>query len=259
MGILRRQRDRAAVQQIEASRGAIHLRLEAGETVESEGPGWDVSLNGAPAWIVVTARRVLWALLQRPDVIMDTPFEKVHEAMKAEGQIKLVARDPAYATMLKDPSNPFGETDTILGFPEDVDYQLRSAIESGLRKFSPAWADHRAAIEHFNQRQEAPVTRWTDCPMCGGSIDMRTEHAIHCGGKCGRYFTDPGFQPTVSESPNTYGQLLGDEPWMPLLLAEVPLQHRTRPWIIRPQSYSVGPLIVADGHLEQDALDHSHR
>lgn len=255
MGFLKRQRDRDAIQQVEASRSAISLRLEPGETVQSEGPGWDLSLNGAPAWIVITPRRVLWALFQRPDVVMDTSFDQVHETMEAEGRIKLIARDPGYAAMLKDPSNPLGETDTILGFPDDLEYEMRSAIEAGLRKLSPAWADNRAALERFARRQGAPVTEWTDCPMCGGSVDMRTAHSIRCGGKCGRYFTDPGFQPRVSDSPNTYGQLLGEDPWMPLLLAEIPMQDRTRPWIIRPQNQRVGPLILADGQLEQDALD----
>lgn len=186
---------------------------------------------------------------------MDTQFDHVYEAMEAEGRIKLIARDPAYAAMLKDPNNLLGETDTVLGFPTDREYEMRSAMEAGLRRLSPAWAQHRAALERFSQRQGIAVMEWTDCPMCGASIDMRTEHSIHCGGKCGRYFTDPGFQPRVSDSPNSYGELLGEDPWTPLLLAEIPMQDRTRPWIIRPQNYGVGSVILADGQLEQDTLE----
>lgn len=248
------QTERVAVQQTEPSRDAIHLRIEPGETVQCEGPGWDVSFNGA-AWIVVTAKRVIWARVRQPELVLDTPFEKIHEAMEADGQIKLISSDPAYASRLKDPSNTIEQADTILGFPEDLEDEFKSAIKAGLRKFSPEWADHRASIERFAQRQGEPVTRWTDCPICGGSVDMRTAHSIHCGGQCGRYFTDPGFQPIVSDSDKSYGQLLGENPWIPLGIVDLPMQDRTRAWIIRPPIYSVGPLILADGQLEQDAVD----
>lgn len=112
MALFKRTKATQPAVSLESAAGAVHDELAA-EVPIVEGPVRDLSLNGAPAFLAVTETSFVWALGARPDVVLRGEFSRVFEIAEQDQAIKLTSRDPAYAAMLRDPSNPRGETDAM--------------------------------------------------------------------------------------------------------------------------------------------------
>ena len=132
-----------------AARREVESKIPKEEAVLAEGPSGFLFSDGQMAmWvevhIAVTQRRIVWALpktRQAGAVTMDldqvvkyldrvVPYEG-HEF----GVVALTARDPEYAQLLNDPTNPRGETDAVFKFddaPSAVSTSIRGAIEQGV-------------------------------------------------------------------------------------------------------------------------------
>lgn len=141
--------------------------------------------------------------------------------------------------------NPnLGPVDLIIAMPSRGLPELRAAIRSIQA------AEFDALVQRLKEMDGRPVAEWNRCPVCEGGIRQRVEHAVHCAG-CGRCWADPGHEPVVSEEPENYGQLLGTEPWQPILLADFKLVGHTQAFSIRPKSFTIGPITIGDGKLNE--------
>lgn len=246
MALFKRQQSAPRQVSLEKAAAAVHADLR-GTAVLVEGPVRDLSLNGAPAYLAVTASCVAWAPGARPDVVLHVEFDKVHELGEQDGAIKLTTRDAAYAAMLRDPSNPNGETDAMFFYGERDD--LREAMLEGTKNLSPAWADWRAGHVRYRALATTPLQQWRGCPLCESDFVERVENAAKCS-DCGRVFCDAGFEPVVSEERADYGRLRRAKPHQVAMLSELESVKRPLPFIIRPAEWTMGPLVMQDLETE---------
>lgn len=250
MALFKRQQQAPRQVSLEKAASAVHADLR-GETVVAEGPVQDLSLNGAPAYLAVTETSIVWAPGARPDVVLRADFEKVHELGEQDGAIKLTSRDAAYAAMLRDPSNPHGETDAMFFFGDRDD--IREAMLEGTKNLSAAWADWRAGHVRYRKLAGTPVQQWPGCPLCESYFIEQVDNAAKCS-QCGRVFCDAGFEPVISDDRGSYGRLLSAKPHEAVFLSELESVKRPLPFMIRPAEWTMGPLVLPDRETERRAF-----
>jgi hypothetical protein len=132
-----RRQWKAAVRQVESA-------IPAGETVRATGPAAFLFIApGTGMWvdacIAVTERRLVWALPKsRKAGAVSMLFDRIVKYEDREpGVVAITERDPEYAAMLGDPSNPHGEVDAVFrfdGYEPQTSAAIRSAIESAVRR-----------------------------------------------------------------------------------------------------------------------------
>ena len=250
MALFKRQQQAPRQASLERAAAAVLADLR-GAKVVAEGPVRDLSLNGAPAYLAVTPTAVVWAPGARPDVVLRAEFAQVHELGEQDGAIKLTTRDAAYAAMLRDPSNPHGETDAMFFFGDRDD--IREAILEGTKNLSAAWADWRAGHVRYRTLAATPLRQWPGCPLCEASFGEQVDNAAKCP-ECGRVFCDPGFEPVISDDRATYGRLLSAKPHEAVFLSELESITRPLPFMIRPAEWTMGPLVLPDRETERRAF-----
>jgi hypothetical protein len=216
--------------------------------VVAEGVAMDVgplTPDGAAAYVLVTEDQLAWALINHPDAAAEMRFDQiVRFGIQAEvGRLELTERDPGYAASLQDPTNPFGETDASLMFP---DPSLLEAITHRIDLINRART--RSIQVRFAMLDGKPVATWDRCPVCESRITVRVEHGVMCSA-CLRCYTDPNFQPVPSDAANSYGTLSGTEPWRPLLETQIAYRDRTLVWVARPPGQVIGPPFIMESEL----------
>ena len=125
-----------------AARRGVDSEIPKGESVLAEGPGAFLFSDGQMAmWveahIAVTENRMAWAIPKSPRAgSLSIDFDQVVKYLDQEpGVVALTARDPEYAAMLNDPTNPHGETDAVFKFdalPSVTSTEIRGYIASGV-------------------------------------------------------------------------------------------------------------------------------
>jgi ribosomal protein L37AE/L43A len=113
----------------------------------------------------------------------------------------------------------------------------------------------QAVLDRARDADGVPVSNWSMCPVCRGSIRERVEHAVLCGGTCGRCWADPGFEPVISKGPDDYRSLVGTDPWEPWLPSDLKSAGHTTAFMIRPQSWTRGPMQFPDISMNARILD----
>jgi len=53
----------------------------------------------------------------------------------------------------------------------------------------------------------------------------------------------------VSEWPESYGSVVGERKWLPLLESDLALRSFTKAWVVRPAYVPVGPMVILDERL----------
>jgi hypothetical protein len=235
-------------------RALSHIRAKflpavgVGETILAEGPVIDPSMEMARAYLFVTAEAFVMGYIERPDLVMRVPFEKVFAMAERPDAVVLTTR--GWGTpLVPDPLNLDDEADFFIIYGGQN--HLRVALEDGVRRLSPEWDTWRRGIERFRALRNRPVNTWERCPMCETRFDRRTEHASRCG-SCGRYFSDGKFRPDVSEEAESYGELKGTVPWA-LLETELKTASDAMGWILKPREYADQPMpiVVQDPEIER--------
>lgn len=234
------------------ARAAALAAVPAGEEVLSHAVVTDLAMGNAEAYLVVTTERFVWSYRKRPDIVLQGTFERVHSLGQDGLAVKITQRDPAYAEMLSDDANPFGETDAIFNLGRNV--RLLDALLLGARSRSIYVARRQEAPHVLASRRTTSVSAWRDSPCCRSSFSAQSEHSIRCA-DCGRYFSDPGYEPDVGEAGANHGALLGDKRYLALLETEIWLADWPTPRILRPAHYSVGPLLAMDWDLLTEARE----
>jgi hypothetical protein len=132
----------AARRQWRAARREVESEIPRGEAVLAEGPGMFLLSDGSTAmWveahIAVTGNQIAWALPKAAHAgAMTIHFDQVVKYLDQQpGVVALTARDPAYAAVLGDASNPHGETDAVFrfdGYDWRTTNEIRGFIELGV-------------------------------------------------------------------------------------------------------------------------------
>ena len=232
------------------ARLAAHRAVDEDDHVVAEGPVLDLGMGGASAYLVVTRERFLLAYVRISDVVVNMPFSHVRDVSRGGTAIKLTSEDPGYAELLNDSRNPLGETDAILDLRNDD--ALAEALAAGVRNGSRFWENWRMAPVRLAARKTLPMSSWQDCPRCGAELFERSMHSSRCL-DCDQYFSEPRFQPQVEGSGPHYGRLLGDEPFR-ALSSEMDMLDWPTAWILRPEEFQHGPLLVMNGELMERVL-----
>jgi hypothetical protein len=124
------------------AREAIAAEIPADETVVAECRASFQFTDGMRiAWpdvhIAVTQKRLVWTMLDAPEagaIVMRLDQVVSHDDDGT--QVMLTERDPDYAAMLHDPSNPMGEVDAVFRFEGDdpAATAVRQAIADGVAR-----------------------------------------------------------------------------------------------------------------------------
>lgn len=116
------------------------------------------------------------------------------------------------------------------------------------RAMESEWLATQRAQRRFRLQASSPVSVWRDCPTCGGPITSRSKHAAGCS-TCLRAYSDSAWEPVVSEWPESYGSVVGERKWLPLLESDLALRSLTKAWVVRPCYVPVGPMVILDERL----------
>jgi hypothetical protein len=90
------------------------------------------------AYLGVTENRLIWALPKSREAgVAQIAFDRVVKYVDQEpGLVGVTSRDPEYAAMLNDPTNPHGETDAAFrfdGYDPRSSTAIRAQIQIGVR------------------------------------------------------------------------------------------------------------------------------
>jgi hypothetical protein len=251
--------EEAAVQSfVDLARPHILASLAAEEAPILEGRALHevASDRYAPAFVVLTARRAVFAIAPLFDtVIGDLAYETgvrlaVNDFDTGERAICITYRPIEYPNALRK-LNPSGELDATFIFSQSDDQEiLRRGLVSRL-----GYPYQAATLDIANPREMAFTARRLDaiqgrpvsdlelCPICFQDIADKTRHASRCTSGF-HAFADPGFRPVISDLEVNYGDLLGEEAWRPTFQCEAGLQSRTTLWVIKPKEVVGLPLVV---------------
>ena len=234
------------------AREAVLAFIQPDEQVLAEGVAMDVgplTPAGASAYLVITEDRFAWALVEMPDMAAEMRFDQIVRVGGGGRRAELTQRDPDYARELHDSSNPFGETDVALEFPDTAEGQaLLAALHEEVLRHHPEFTSVADVRARFDTVRNLPVAVWESCPVCQHAVATRVDHAVSCS-FCGRCFTDPNYQPVPSDAAASYGELAGVEPWRPLMETEVQYRDKVLVWVARPSGQVLGPPFIVDHAL----------
>lgn len=193
--------------------------------------------------LTITDERLLWSLSGRDDVI-DLRYDSVVGIGESDdGWLRLTYEPADFPASLRS-VNPEGQLDADFLFTDDD----RPIVIEQLRRRAPFFAEWRESVDRFRANDTVPITTWKSCPMCQSEFAERTEHVARCQ-ECGRYFGDPGYEPDVSQESETYGRLVGERAWMPLLEADLQRDGHTLAWILVPPGMPVPVTLLYDYEL----------
>ncbi len=207
--------------------------LEPDETVVASSPAQLQSPEGAPSQdvqVTITRSRVLAATSAG---VTNFPFAQVVELAEREPSVRLSGVG----------------FNVVLTFPKDGYSEAEQAIYLGCVRLSPTWEMLREGARRFLELDRRPVATWMGCPVCEVPLAERQTHVVHCM-RCGRFYSDPGYQPLVGE-PRDGGKrnLIGQEEWGPLMETQRQFKGHTLSWATPPPSMGAGPIYLPDSWL----------
>ena len=237
----------------DARDSAVHALGGEPMVAEVVGTDWGpMTPHGADIHIVMSQSTLAWSLVREPSAVGVMHFDQTTALDHVErGRFRFTSRNPEYA----DPSNPYGETDADLEFPDtDAGNGMLHKIAVRTHEVAPLFEPFRQRHERFGRLANLPVADWDSCPACGTTTAdaQRVEHGLRCS-SCRLCFTDPNTQPVVDEH-DERAVLIATEPWRPLMETQVQYRDHLMVWSLRPQG-SPGPLFVMAGELMEEVLD----
>lgn len=221
------------------------LLSEAGES-GAECLAWHLGPVEGEILVAVTDDRLLWTLLHQPDLVVEMSIENIHDVERAGFVYRVTERDSRPMFAQRGWLSATGELKLAFELPQTEEGEaFRKALDRALAKRAPFYAKKRARAEGLRERQDVPVRSWRDCPFCGEGLTSRADGAVGCS-DCLRCFCDPGLEPVVSQGSETYGRVVGTQPWRPEFPAQMRMAGRTTSWLVRPRDQPMGPSVFPE-------------
>ena len=193
-----------------------------------------------PAYLAITNNRALWSTA--PDferVITNLRFADVDTmggAQYERGSKALrISYSPDDFPEAMRRYNPSGQLDATFLFPasEEAD-TMRMALLARGGFPGPHDEDEKArALARLRRQAATNVPEWKICPICCHQMKQRTEHAVRCASNR-HLFSAPGTDPIIDESDERFGEIVREEPWVPILDGQRAFVGHPLAWVLRP-------------------------
>ena len=180
----------------------------------------DESLGFVASFAVITESRMYWERFDGPP--MDLSRSQVEQGIVVHSldfhdAVHLYQDDADAIHIMTQPfdgdDNRFTHTqsrvvdDSFLFYDEAAGVALQEAMKYSRETMASSFGNELLATLN-----RVPVAMWAICPLCGGRLLQKTEHAAACS-LSGHYYSDPNTRPVVSIDPSNFGALIGDEPF----------------------------------------------
>jgi hypothetical protein len=230
---------------INLARHEITKTLEPDETVRQEGVAFYEIMNSvATALLALTDRRLVWSVSPKFETVLSMRYEEV---VQAGGQ-PLESDDPANPVAARSvrityrPANfpealrrinRTGELDATFDFINRAeDDKLRMAVLARIGFPGPHdeddndWAVKRLRDLSFD------VTSWEACPLCCHDLEQKAPSTVRCLSKRGHIFSAPDVEPIIDETDEHFGEIVDEQPWMPVLEGELEFVGKPLIWVV---------------------------
>jgi len=245
--------DRAFAEAFAAlARPEIDAILEEEESIQIAGNTYFGVMSGEflPAYLAITDRRALWS--SAPDferVISNLRFTSVDTMSGApyehEAQGLRITYSPEDFPEALRQYNPSGQLDATFIFQatEEDEWLRMGLLARGGFPGPRDEGEEAQAVVRLRRQAVIKIPEWDLCPMCCHEMKQSTENAARCGSNR-HLFSAPGVEPIIDESEARFGEIVREEPWMPVIEADLQFVGHPLVWVLRPPGSSGPPKIL---------------